>query len=403
LRALLARRPRAGAAAPLLRNSDGSLQPSRGTFPNLLTTFAHLFRLKRLMPRDESVIRHAGRLLGRGFAQYSPIAGAAPVDYASGACLLVRRAAWEEVGGFDPGFFLFYEEIDFCLRLRRAGWETWFEPAAVAMHEIGHSTASAGVGPAVARQESMRRYFRKHGRAHQRALVPLLQLASCGLRLGVSLVRGDARARRAEAAILDRLRGRGRLPLGPERAGPGDARTPVLISACLLGLRCTYAGGAHPQPWTAAAAESARWVPVCPEYEGGLPVPRAPAEIVGGDGRDVLAGRAAVRDRQGRDVTAEFLEGAAVAARRALAEGCGVAVLKARSPSCGVREIHDGTFGGTLRPGCGVTAAALRELGVRVLDEDDAARCCAEAGGGASAWRDLLREAGEARPSDRAR
>ncbi|HLV59896.1 MAG TPA: DUF523 domain-containing protein, partial [Fredinandcohnia sp.] len=111
-----------------------------------------------------------------------------------------------------------------------------------------------------------------------------------------------------------------------------------------------------------------RVVPLCPEVAGGLPVPRPPAEIQGGDGRDVLAGRARVATREG-DVTAFFLAGAEAALAAARAHGVVAAVLKERSPSCGVRQVYDGSFSGQRRSGMGVTAARLEAAGIPVFSE----------------------------------
>jgi uncharacterized protein YbbK (DUF523 family) len=110
-------------------------------------------------------------------------------------------------------------------------------------------------------------------------------------------------------------------------------------------------------------------VPLCPEVAGGLPVPRPPAEIQTGDGAAVLAGRARILARDGNDVTAQFVAGAARALEAVQQARIRVAVLKARSPSCGSQRIYDGTFSGTLREGDGTTAALLRAHGVAVFDE----------------------------------
>jgi uncharacterized protein YbbK (DUF523 family) len=145
----------------------------------------------------------------------------------------------------------------------------------------------------------------------------------------------------------------------------------VLVSSCLLGAEVRYNGGG-------AAVESdilqqwqvdGRIIPICPEVAGGLGVPRPPAEIAGGDGRLVLAGAALVRTKDGVDVTGAYLMGAEHAVILAKHYRARVAVLKSRSPSCGIRGIYDGTFTQTLTEGMGVTAAALRESGVRVFDE----------------------------------
>jgi uncharacterized protein YbbK (DUF523 family) len=111
-------------------------------------------------------------------------------------------------------------------------------------------------------------------------------------------------------------------------------------------------------------------VPVCPEVAGGLPIPRPAAEIVGGDGQDVLEGRARVRTRDGKDVTDAFLTGAELALQTALRFAIKTAVLQPRSPSCGSSQIYDGTFRGGLLTGQGVTAALLTRNGIDVFSPD---------------------------------
>jgi uncharacterized protein YbbK (DUF523 family) len=114
-----------------------------------------------------------------------------------------------------------------------------------------------------------------------------------------------------------------------------------------------------------------RAVQVCPEEDGGLPTPRPRAEIVGGDGHDVLAGRATVMTEQGVDVTEIYLAGAQAALAAAQDAGATKAILKSRSPSCGRSTIYDGTFTRTEREGDGVTAALLIENGIEVVTERD--------------------------------
>jgi uncharacterized protein YbbK (DUF523 family) len=145
----------------------------------------------------------------------------------------------------------------------------------------------------------------------------------------------------------------------------------VLISACLLGENVRYHGGDARvdsdilERWRAEG----RLVPTCPETAAGLPVPRPPAEIVGGDGREVLKGEAFVGDRTGRDVTEAFLRGAREALEAARAQGARLAVLKDGSPSCATSYVYDGTFRGQRSAGVGVTAAVLAEKGIRVFSE----------------------------------
>ncbi|MFB6375481.1 MAG: DUF523 domain-containing protein, partial [Bradymonadaceae bacterium] len=144
---------------------------------------------------------------------------------------------------------------------------------------------------------------------------------------------------------------------------------PILVSACLLGESVRYDGTDNRVP----SSVLERWrlddrvVPFCPEVAGGLSTPRPPAEIVGGDGFDVLDGEARVETDQGRDVTDEFERGARGALEAARRAGARVAVLKDGSPSCGSNYVYDGTFSDEKNTGGrGVTAALLARHDVRV-------------------------------------
>lgn len=151
----------------------------------------------------------------------------------------------------------------------------------------------------------------------------------------------------------------------------------ILVSRCLLGHRVRYDGGAHGpfdllQQWL----DEGRVVALCPEVAGGLPTPRPPAEIAGGQGAQVLDGRLPVLTIDGADVTAAFVAGAQQALELVHEHGIRLALLKARSPSCGNLENYDGSFSGVRVAGEGVTAALLRRAGVQVFNEQqlDAAR-----------------------------
>ncbi len=144
----------------------------------------------------------------------------------------------------------------------------------------------------------------------------------------------------------------------------------ILVSACLLGEAVRYDGAAHgPFAQLQAWQAEGRVLALCPEMAGGLPTPRPPAEILGGQGRAVLAGQQVVRDCHGRDVSDAFRAGAARALALVREQGIGMAVLKARSPSCGNRQTYSGEFSGRLVDGAGVTAAALQAAGVVVFNE----------------------------------
>lgn len=146
------------------------------------------------------------------------------------------------------------------------------------------------------------------------------------------------------------------------------ARNPILVSACLVGVKCRYDGESRTDPRVLRLFRAGRAIPVCPEQLGGLPTPREPAEIVGGDGQDVLDGRARVIDKSGRDVTASFVKGAEQVLFLARQTGAKRAILKRKSPSCGVRS-YDRSEANRTPPSIspeGVTAAFLRRAGIRV-------------------------------------
>lgn len=136
----------------------------------------------------------------------------------------------------------------------------------------------------------------------------------------------------------------------------------ILISSCLLGEKVRYNGEskAFGDPRLARWQEEGRLIPVCPEMEGGLPVPRPPAQRRGDH----------VVTEEGNDVTEAFRLGAEAALALARKHGASLAVLKQNSPSCGSRFIHDGSFQGMLIPGEGVTAELLRRHGISVFGED---------------------------------
>ena len=133
----------------------------------------------------------------------------------------------------------------------------------------------------------------------------------------------------------------------------------ILVSACLMGVKCRYDGGGELAPGIRELMERCHLVPVCPEIMGGLATPRTPAERQ--DGRVVT--------QDGQDVTGAYLRGAEEAVRLAKLFGCRYALLKERSPSCGSGRIYDGTFTRKLIPGDGVAAARLREEGLTVYGE----------------------------------
>ncbi len=160
-----------------------------------------------------------------------------------------------------------------------------------------------------------------------------------------------------------------------------------LASACLCGAACRYDGSAAVVERLAALHAQGLVLAVCPEVEGGLPVPRPPCELrVPAPAESPLArephvparnvsaqsrAQARVLTLEGTDLTEQFEAGAARALRLAREYGLRLAVFKERSPSCGVSMVYDGTFSGRRVPGQGIATALLRRHGIRVVSEAD--------------------------------
>ncbi|CAG1065173.1 hypothetical protein BAC1_00751 [uncultured bacterium] len=138
---------------------------------------------------------------------------------------------------------------------------------------------------------------------------------------------------------------------------------PVIVSACLLGLRTRYDGKDAFSMEAMTLLEGRAVVPVCPEQLGGLPTPRPKAAITSGSGADVLDGGADVLDENGTDVTEKFMKGAMDTLQIARLSGAREAYLKEKSPSCGSTLI---CRAGACVKGMGVTAALLLKEGLSV-------------------------------------
>lgn len=135
----------------------------------------------------------------------------------------------------------------------------------------------------------------------------------------------------------------------------------IAVSACLLGENCKYNGGNNFSEKVKDYVSGHEVISVCPEVLGGLPIPREPAEIVGG----------VVRHKDGSSVDQEFRNGARRALEIMLANEVELVILQSRSPSCGVDYVYDGTFSKRLIPGQGVFAALLKEHGIKTIDVAD--------------------------------
>lgn len=170
------------AVGPLIRNDDGTVYPSARSLPSVRTGVGHAL-LAGVWPANPWTRRYHAA----GGADRPRDAG-----WLSGSCLLVRRAAFEEMGGFDEDFFMYFEDVDLGYRLGRAGWRNRYVPAAVVTHTGGHSTSSESEAMIRAHHRSAERFIQKKYAGV--ALWPMRASLLAGLRVRSWFV--ERRARR---------------------------------------------------------------------------------------------------------------------------------------------------------------------------------------------------------------
>jgi GT2 family glycosyltransferase len=234
--------PRAGIVGFRLRNPDGSRQLSSGPFPTLTSTLVRL-----LLPRSRR--------------KYStpPPGGPCPVDWVTGCCLLLRKACWEDLGGLDGRFFLYYEDVDLCRRARGRGWTVWFDPGPCAVHLTPLHSRAVPPHLRVVTRHALLTYARKHWPAWQ------LRVLSAIVRVEARVRGLLARRRRNGAAAAD-FAALGALARDLARGRPGAARH--LLHSVLKAEEDRLAVPGHSQ------SQSAR--PAAP-----VPGERAPARRAG--------------------------------------------------------------------------------------------------------------------------
>ena len=154
LLAFLEAHPDVGVVGPQLRYPDGSIQPSRRRFPTLATAFVESTVLQPLFAGSS--------LLRRYYLADQPDDVTQDVDWLVGACLLVRREAIAQAGPLDEGFFMYSEELDWCRRLKQAGWRIVYLPTAQVIHYEGKSSEQNLAARDIRFHSSKVRYFRKH-------------------------------------------------------------------------------------------------------------------------------------------------------------------------------------------------------------------------------------------------
>lgn len=176
LRKRLEAEPDTAIAGPRIVNPDGSLYPSARTFPDMVDAIGHGL-LGAVAPRNPFTRRY--RLLDWDHAT------AASVDWVSGACFLIRRSVWDALGGFDPAYFMYLEDVDLCWRTVRAGWSVAYEPAAEVLHVQGVSAGQRPYRMLAAHHRSMWRFAWRTTRGAKRAALPVVAVGLAG-RLAVT-------------------------------------------------------------------------------------------------------------------------------------------------------------------------------------------------------------------------
>lgn len=187
--AYLAAHPDVGAMGPMVRFPDGRLQMSARAFPSIGQAVGHALvglwhpanrwtRAYRLTDWDHASERD--------------------VDWLSGCCIAVNRTAFDAVGGFDPAYFMFVEDVDLCDRLGKAGWRVVFAPVAEVVHAIGGSVSRRRFRMVVEHARSLDRFFaRRYATGPRRLVRPLIRLGLAGwvvAAMAWSVLRGQTHA-----------------------------------------------------------------------------------------------------------------------------------------------------------------------------------------------------------------
>jgi GT2 family glycosyltransferase len=183
------------AAGPQVHNRDGSLQRTGVRFPSIRNIFFESLFLDRAFPRS--------RVFGAHKALYDDPATERSVDYVQGSCLIVRAEAIARVGILDEDFFMYFEETDWCYRMRQAGGKVLICPSASVIHFGGEESSHYGEQRLLNYHRSLLQFFAKHHSLSDRLLLRIVLSMRCCVRmaawLGIFLARGQARVEAASS------------------------------------------------------------------------------------------------------------------------------------------------------------------------------------------------------------
>jgi N-acetylglucosaminyl-diphospho-decaprenol L-rhamnosyltransferase len=163
---------------PLIRTPSGERYPSARQFPSMVDAAGHSL-LGIFFPDNRFTRRYQRSELD------STGDGSQHVDWVSGACFLIRREAFEQVGGFDESFFMYLEEVDLCWRLGRRGWRVAYAPDASVVHLQGRSTDRHPYRMILEHHRSLFRFAKRSTEGRSRALLPLVAVGVV-VRLGLA-------------------------------------------------------------------------------------------------------------------------------------------------------------------------------------------------------------------------
>lgn len=178
----LDRDPGLALVGPLIRTPSGDRYPSARQFPSMIDAAGHA--MLGIFAPDNRFTRSYQRSELDATGDDASGIGTVDVDWVSGACFLVRREAFEEVGGFDESFFMYLEDVDLCWRLERAGWRVGYVPAAEVTHLQGRSTDRHPYRMILEHHRSLLRFAARSSTGWHRALLPLVAVGiavRCGL------------------------------------------------------------------------------------------------------------------------------------------------------------------------------------------------------------------------------
>ncbi len=173
--------PEVGIVGPRLFNPDGTQQLSRRRFPTMATALFESTWLEAWAP---------SKVLSHYYMTDLPDTEKTDVDWLVGACLMVRREAVRDVGPMDENYFMYSEELDWCRRMKDAGWRIVFLPTAVVKHHVGKSSEQAIVQRHINFQQAKLRYFRKFHGPGAAMLLRSILLANYAWQIGLEGLKG---------------------------------------------------------------------------------------------------------------------------------------------------------------------------------------------------------------------